>query len=591
MSPKFRRPMTIALLLGAAGLALLAARPAGATTFCVPAFDPVRCPDDGQNVAQADLETAMQSEATDGVPDSVIVAAGTYIDPATFSPSGTDPLTVEGAGAGPAGDPSATRLTTASTANIFVVNLHSAPLRAIAMRDMTVVVPAALPDLGGAALQVAGDTLERVDIEIANPGSSGIPSWPGGGIYREGTIYAVGGGTILRAIASGGGSIPGEVKVEDATLREPLYGIWGEAEGVPLTVERTAIERPSEVGFFATESGRISVTNSTVIVDGAADALQANSNNGGEVAIDAEHVTFVQEGSPPVSHGVHARSTSSGDASVTVNNSIVRGFPFDYFRYSEGPGEADLTISHSNLGPGGADLGPGTLDLATGNIDGDPLFAGSVPFGSPTELALQPGSPSIDGGDPAPGGIATDFLGAPRPLDGDGDGAAVRDQGAFETDGPAAPSPPAAAPADPASPSSSPPAATDSAVGIQILGKKVKVNRRGVARLRLRCPAGEANPPCRGLLVLRTRGKLVLGKGRKAKKRRVVLVKVGFKVAKGKTKVVRVELGKSKQQLIRSKRRAREALAIAKVRDGAGNTRIVRKRMRAVPGWGRTNKG
>ena len=128
-----------------------------------------------------------------------------------------------------------------------------------------------------------------------------------------------------------------------------------------------------------------------------------------------------------------------------------------------------------------------------------------------------------------------------------------------------------------------PPAAADTAVGIRILGKKVKVNRKGIAKLRLRCPAGEATPPCRGRLVLRTRSKQVLGHGKRAKKRRVVLAKQGFKLGSGKTKVVRVKLGKRQLRLVRAKRRARQVLAIARVRDAAGNRRTARKKMQAVP--------
>jgi hypothetical protein len=45
---------------------------------------------------------------------------------------------------------------------------------------------------------------------------------------------------------------------------------------------------------------------------------------------------------------------------------------------------------------------------------------------------LAEGSPSIDTGNPAPGGLLTDFEGTVRPLDGNGDGSKVRDQGAFE---------------------------------------------------------------------------------------------------------------------------------------------------------------
>ena len=133
---------------------------------------------------------------------------------------------------------------------------------------------------------------------------------------------------------------------------------------------------------------------------------------------------------------------------------------------------------------------------------------------------------------------------------------------------------------DPLPSSPQPPA--DTAVGIRILGKKVRVDRRGFARLRLRCPATEATPPCHGRLGLRTRAKLAIGKGKRARKRPVVLGKRGFRVGAGRTRLVKVHLGKGKRRLLRSKRRARKVVAIARVRDGAGNRTVLSKKMRAV---------
>lgn len=120
----------------------------------------------------------------------------------------------------------------------------------------------------------------------------------------------------------------------------------------------------------------------------------------------------------------------------------------------------------------------------------------------------------------------------------------------------------------------------DGAVTVRVLGKRLRVSRRGLLRLRLRCPASEASPPCRGRVILRTRAKLRLGKARA--KRRVVLGRAGFSIAAGRTEVVKLRLGKARQRLLKRKRRARKLQAIVRVRDGAGNTRTVRKGMRAA---------
>jgi hypothetical protein len=99
-----------------------------------------------------------------------------------------------------------------------------------------------------------------------------------------------------------------------------------------------------------------------------------------------------------------------------------------------GPGVGTVTIKarYSNLRPDGTNTN-GIPDLAlgpaTGTINADPLFN--------PDYSLGPGSPSIDAGDPAAGGLTSDILGTPRPLDGDGDGIARRDQGAYEYEPPA----------------------------------------------------------------------------------------------------------------------------------------------------------
>lgn len=143
--------------------------------------------------------------------------------------------------------------------------------------------------------------------------------------------------------------------------------------------------------------------------------------------------------------------------------------------------------------------------------------------------------------------------------------------------------PPPAQPQPPVEPQ--PNETQDRAVKIVILGKRLRVNRRGVARLRLRCPATEAHPPCKGTLTLRTARKFITRSARtkprpgaRTKPRRLSLGRARYRIAAGKTKHVRLRIGRAKLRLLRANRRARRVIVIARTGDGAGNRSVDRKR-------------
>jgi hypothetical protein len=121
-------------------------------------------------------------------------------------------------------------------------------------------------------------------------------------------------------------------------------------------------------------------------------------------------------------------------STINLTNSVVRG-PQTSLAASTSPGMAgstatvnvswsDYTTTNVVSGPNGAtaavNIGPGNV------LDVDPGFV------SATDFHLQETSPLVDAGNPTPGGPATDRDGLARVVDGDGNGSAVRDMGAYE---------------------------------------------------------------------------------------------------------------------------------------------------------------
>lgn len=395
---------------------LIVAGPAFATTFCVPNFH-AACPNNGTNVALAGVETAMSSNGSDGIADTVRIAAGTYTDPNSIHAAGTDPLTVRGAG------PDQTDLTTSSSSNIIVLDLNAGNARPIDVHDLTVVVPASFPTNQGAAVQNAGDVFANVDIEVRNQGSSALSSWPAGGSFRDGRIYATGFGSIGKAIRVT--ATASAVTIEDAQIEDADAPIINSGAAGTLTVRDTRVIDPAQP--VQATAGNTVIENSTIEMTGPT-AISAGTNDSADVSITLDHVTVRNDGSGNSAPIVSQANGGTGDAGVVVRNSILRGFAYGYLRQAPvglGTGDAVVSIAYTNQAPGlpVIDSGDGAATLGAGNTTADPQLA--------ADMALTAGSPAIDAADPA-SVLTADILGAPRPVDGDAVPGAIADQGAFE---------------------------------------------------------------------------------------------------------------------------------------------------------------
>lgn len=427
-----KRATTIACV-AAAGAVLGLAAPASATTFCVPSFH-AGCPNDGTNVAQANVETAMGTSGTDGVADTVILDADTITNADSIIPVGSDPLTVRGAGA------DATILTTTDNTNAVVVDLWGAGVntRNVTMRDLEIAVPASMPDDGGVALQMSNDLVEDARIISRNPsagsGSNGVIGFLDGGTIRRTTFTEEAGGKMSRAIESFPAD-SGTILLEDLTIDSPASAISMSDPGGTVTARRIRIATPEQSPFSAS-AGTLIVENSVVYAD-SSPGLSVTANSDANATLIADHVTAVNVGAFPNVASVAANTAivgSDGDSNITVTNSIFRGFNTGVQRqvFPGTTGPANATVRYSNIDSDTSETGAGAITLANNN-DADPDFI------SLFDLRLEPGSPSIDAGDPAAGGLASDLDGIARPQDGDDNGSVIRDQGAYELPDPTPP--------------------------------------------------------------------------------------------------------------------------------------------------------
>jgi plastocyanin len=288
-----------------------------------------------------------------------------------------------------------------------------------------------IPDGNGVAglLLFNGGTVSDFRVEGATPGARNATgaSISGNATLDDGFIdgpYGQGGSGISRA--AGGTVVVRNVRASGAT------GIDLEAGSATLANIHTT---GSDAGVAVHTGANVSIVNSRIRLSGTptspgrVHALQAS---GADVpSVTGRHLTIVGSGRANTVGVASVATDGTSKPYIALSDSVVSGFPVARMADGTVGGVPRLRIDWSLWNPA-ADRATGAGQLVGDNdVAGEPTFVDAAAG----DYRLRAGSLGIDAGTPGPLGGAeatTDIDGEPRLVDGDGDGNARRDMGAFE---------------------------------------------------------------------------------------------------------------------------------------------------------------
>lgn len=406
----------ISLLTAALVVPVLAAAPAdavGENVICVNIAD-ASC-----NQPAASIPAAITIANGNGVADVIFVGPGTYSDGPYQLTSGQG-LTLKGSGPG-----------TVITLPANPVSQLYVTANGVTVRDLTVDLAATDSANDEGIRAYNGAVVDNVTVD-------GTGTADATGMH---TILAqVTRATVVMPSGSGSRGVYGEggATFTDSTISgSTAFNHSG--QGSTDTLTRTTLHAGTSAGV-ATDSGSVDIDNSVVNLGGTGGTglLAANFNNStSPKAINADHVTVI--GGNGNSEGAWAWASAPGakqTSTVTLTNSIVRVPGTSLIADADnngaqgGSSTAVVHVTYSDYQTTGGTIGAngsGGIDEGNGNLDVDPAFVGAGDF------HLSKNSPVIDKGNPAaglPGDMDRDR--AARVVDGDGNGTAVRDMGAYE---------------------------------------------------------------------------------------------------------------------------------------------------------------
>jgi hypothetical protein len=345
--------------------------------------------------------------------DTIIVKKGIY--------KGRDitidkDLTISGAGAGK------TVVDAGGSGRVFYIDQCTVDMSGMTIRNGNA-------DYGGGIWLNDTGTLTMTGCTI----SDNIGTW-GGGIMNDGALTmtdctisnnaATWGGGIYSSGSPGG---TGTLTMTDCTISDNTadYG-GGILNRLPLTMTGCTVSGNEGDGINndSTLTGTLTMTDCT-ISGNTASGIRIYGGSGGPVTATITNCTS----SGNTANGISIYGGLGFTATVTITNCTSSGNEDGIYTSGDATVTMKCTIVYGNSG----DNIHGPYTDAGGNIvdSPDPLLGPLQNNGGPTEThALQSGSPAIDACFDC--SVGSDQRGQPRPVDGDLDGTADCDSGAYE---------------------------------------------------------------------------------------------------------------------------------------------------------------
>ena len=253
--------------------------------------------------------------------------------------------------------------------------------------------------------------IDGLTIRDGNTGNGSFPEINGGGFFNQENLTITNSAIINNEAGNGGAiynSASGQLQLENSLVSENLNG----------------------TGPIFNDGGLASISNTTISDHAVAGIGAIVNTGGGELRLANSTITNNDSFDAAVFNGE--------DSTAIVSNTIIAGNRGDIIPERDDVIGTFISNGYNLIGNGNGSNGFDSLGDQVGTNENpiDPLLSPLQDNGGSTQTyGLFAGSPAIDAGDPdfePPPEFDQRGAGFPRVVDGDGDGIATVDIGAFE---------------------------------------------------------------------------------------------------------------------------------------------------------------